>query len=92
MASLFSKIARFASSPQGRKLMHQAKEFANDPRRQAQAKEALNKLRTRASGNDRTGRTGQVGGPVQPEQAPKPEHGQKPERGGADGGNPTPPV
>ena len=29
--SLFSKAARFARSPQGKKLMHQAQQFASKP-------------------------------------------------------------
>ncbi|WP_179956847.1 hypothetical protein [Amycolatopsis anabasis] len=50
MASLFNKLARLANTPQGKKAIRQAKEFANDPRRKQQAKEALNKLRDRATG------------------------------------------
>lgn len=49
-ASLFTKLARLASSPQGRRAIHQAKEFANDPRRRQQAKDAVEKLRTKANG------------------------------------------
>ncbi|NIH82005.1 hypothetical protein [Amycolatopsis viridis] len=50
MASLFGKIARFAGSPQGRRAIQQAKEFANDPRRRAQAKSAFDKLKARVNG------------------------------------------
>ncbi|GAB3476422.1 hypothetical protein [Amycolatopsis cihanbeyliensis] len=53
MPSLFSKAAKlaaYARSPQGRKVINQAKELANDPRRRAQAKEMLNKLRDRTGG------------------------------------------
>jgi hypothetical protein len=32
MASMMSKIARFARSPQGRKMADQAKRFASDPK------------------------------------------------------------
>ncbi|WP_216215892.1 hypothetical protein [Amycolatopsis aidingensis] len=55
MASLFSKavkLAAYARSPQGRKVINQAKEFAGDPRRRAQAKEMLNKLRDKGSGGN----------------------------------------
>ncbi|MGH3451192.1 MAG: hypothetical protein ACRDQW_10795 [Haloechinothrix sp.] len=51
MASLFRKLAHFASSPQGRRMIDQAKTFARDPKRQAQAKDALGKLRHRTQGN-----------------------------------------
>jgi hypothetical protein len=50
MASLFSKVARFARSPQGRRAIAQAKEFANDPRKRQQAKDALSKLRGKGTG------------------------------------------
>ncbi|MGH3515837.1 MAG: hypothetical protein ACRDQ7_00150 [Haloechinothrix sp.] len=53
MPSFFSKLARFAASPQGRRMITQAKEFAADPRRQAQAKDAIAKLRDRAANNGR---------------------------------------
>lgn len=45
MASLFSKIARFANSPQGRRAVEQAKRFANDPKHREQAKGAVEKVR-----------------------------------------------
>ncbi|WP_116046571.1 hypothetical protein [Amycolatopsis palatopharyngis] len=57
MASLFSKVARLASSPQGRRAIAQAKEFASDPRRRQQAKDALNKLRDRGKGGSSGGGT-----------------------------------
>jgi len=53
MASLFNKIARFANSPQGRRAIRQAQEFAGDPRRRAQAKSAIAKLRARVNGQGR---------------------------------------
>ncbi|MFD4251716.1 hypothetical protein ACFWQL_18450 [Amycolatopsis thermoflava] len=53
MASLFNKIARFANSPQGKCAIRQAQQFANDPRRRAQAKSAIAKLKARVSGHGR---------------------------------------
>ncbi len=32
MASMFSKLAKFASTPQGRKMTQQAKRMASDPK------------------------------------------------------------
>lgn len=55
MASLFSKIAHFASSPQGRRAISQAKRFANDPRKRKQAMDTLNKLRNKAGGRGKSG-------------------------------------
>lgn len=46
--SMLNKLSQLANSPQGRKLMNQAKEMANDPRRRQQAKDAVEKLRTKA--------------------------------------------
>ena len=43
--SLFTKLARLANSSQGRRAVQQAKEFANDPRRRQQAKDAVEKVR-----------------------------------------------
>lgn len=45
MPSLFDRIARFTNSPQGRRAIAQAKQFANDPRRRQQAKDAVEKVR-----------------------------------------------
>ena len=45
MASLFNRLSRLANSPQGRRAIQQAKEFANDPRRRQQAKDAVEKVR-----------------------------------------------
>lgn len=50
MASLFSRITHLASSPQGRRMINQAKDFANDPKRRQQAKDALAKVQERAKG------------------------------------------
>lgn len=51
MASLFTKIARFAASPQGRRMIVKAKRMASDPRTRQQAKDALAKLRGKRRGN-----------------------------------------
>jgi hypothetical protein len=53
MASFFSKLTRLASSPQGRRAVQQAKEFANDPRRRQQAKDAVDKVRQQLSSKRR---------------------------------------
>ncbi|MBK1786096.1 hypothetical protein [Prauserella cavernicola] len=45
MASLFNKVARFAKSPQGRRMISEAKRMAKDPQKRQQAKDALGKLR-----------------------------------------------
>ncbi|WP_170191851.1 hypothetical protein [Saccharothrix syringae] len=47
MASLFNKIAAFARSPQGRRLVDQAKYMARDPRNRAKAQELMRKFRKR---------------------------------------------
>ena len=47
MASLFSKIAAYVRSPQGRRMTDQAKQMAKDPRKRAQAQEMLRKFRKR---------------------------------------------
>ncbi|SFP29351.1 hypothetical protein SAMN05421810_102162 [Amycolatopsis arida] len=60
--ALFGKIARFASSPAGRRAIAQAKRMANDPRTRQQAKDALDKVRRRV--NDT--RRGRGGGPTPP--------------------------
>ena len=43
MASMFTKLAQFASSPQGQKLANQAKDFANKP----ETKQKIEQLRQR---------------------------------------------
>ncbi|MGM1063691.1 hypothetical protein [Saccharothrix sp. Mg75] len=45
MASLFSKIAAFARSPQGRRVTEQVKNAARDPRNRAKAQQVLRKFR-----------------------------------------------
>jgi hypothetical protein len=47
--SLFSKAARFARSPQGKKAMDRAKEFANKP----ETKEKIEQVREKVSGKDK---------------------------------------
>jgi hypothetical protein len=47
--SLFSKAARFARSPQGKKAMDKAKEFANKP----ETKEKIEQVREKVSGKDK---------------------------------------
>lgn len=58
MASLFHKVAAFARSPQGRKAIQEAKRFANDPRRRQQAKDTVDKLRTKYKGGGSSGSGG----------------------------------
>jgi hypothetical protein len=45
--SLISKIARFASSPQGRRLTAQAKRYASDPKNRAKIDDARKRLMAR---------------------------------------------
>ena len=45
MAGLFGKVARFASSPQGRKLIDKAKDAAEDPKNRAKVEQAAQRLR-----------------------------------------------
>ncbi|WP_166462990.1 hypothetical protein [Amycolatopsis acidicola] len=54
MASLFTKLSRLANSPQGRQAIRQAKDFANDPKRRQQAKDAVEKVRRQLSGKRRS--------------------------------------
>lgn len=53
MASVFNKIARLVNTPQGRRAVQQAKQFANDPRRQQQAKDAVEKVKRQLSNKRR---------------------------------------
>lgn len=46
--SMLHNFARLVNSPQGRKLMHQAKRMADDPRRRKQLRDAAEKLRVKA--------------------------------------------
>lgn len=45
MARMMERIKEFARSPQGRRAVEQARRAASDPRRRAQAKRLLGKLR-----------------------------------------------
>ncbi|MDQ0791086.1 hypothetical protein QFZ63_000908 [Streptomyces sp. B3I7] len=47
MPSVMERIKQFARSPQGRRTIDQARRQAADPRRRAQARGLLSKLRTR---------------------------------------------
>jgi hypothetical protein len=47
MPSLISKITRFASSPQGRRLTAQAKRYASDPKNRAKIDDARRRLMER---------------------------------------------
>jgi hypothetical protein len=47
MPSLISRIARFASSPQGRRMTAQAKRYASDPKNRAKIDEARRRLMER---------------------------------------------
>ncbi len=54
MAGLFGKVAKFASSPQGRKLIEKGKEAAGDPRNRAKIEQAAQKLRRKGGQPPRT--------------------------------------
>jgi hypothetical protein len=45
--SIISRIARFASSPQGRRLAAQAKRYASDPKNRAKVDDARKRLMAR---------------------------------------------
>ncbi|MGW0521574.1 hypothetical protein [Crossiella sp. NPDC003009] len=51
MAGLFSKLARFASSPKGQRLIHQARTQASKPKNRAK----LQRLFARLTGRGRGG-------------------------------------
>ncbi|GAA4618865.1 hypothetical protein [Saccharopolyspora hordei] len=42
--SLFKKVAEFASSPQGKKVIDQAKKYASDPKNKEKIEQVKNKL------------------------------------------------
>ena len=50
MAGLFSKVARFASSPQGRAAIEKVKAAANDPKNRAKIDDAVAKVRQKGRG------------------------------------------
>lgn len=45
--SLFSKIARFASTPQGRRMVEQAKRAASDPENRRKVEQAVRQMRAK---------------------------------------------
>lgn len=45
MASILSKIRRFLSSPQGRRMIDQGRRYANDPRNRAKLSRLLSRRR-----------------------------------------------
>ncbi|MCW2613210.1 MAG: hypothetical protein JWN08_204 [Frankiales bacterium] len=47
MAGLFGKVAKLASSPQGRAAIARAKEAVNDPKNRAKIEEMAKKARAR---------------------------------------------
>ncbi len=47
MAGLLSKVARFAQSPQGRKMTDQAKRMASDPKNRQKVEQYRKKLANR---------------------------------------------
>lgn len=49
-SSLFSKIAKFASSPQGKQALNKAKDFAAKPENKAKIEQAAQKLRGKGKG------------------------------------------
>lgn len=52
--SLFGKLARLATSPQGKRVVNQAKEYASKPENRAKIEQARKKLVERA-GRGRSG-------------------------------------
>ena len=48
--SLFSKVAKFASSPQGRAAIEKAKSAANDPKNRAKIDGLVGKVKERGRG------------------------------------------
>jgi hypothetical protein len=64
--SMISKLARFASSPQGQRMAHKAMEKAKDPQTRRQIDDARQKLthkRDGSGGSDSAGGTSDPGGP-----------------------------
>jgi hypothetical protein len=49
VAGLFGKVAKFASSPQGRRLIEKGKDAANDPKNRAKIEQAASKLRKKGN-------------------------------------------
>jgi len=48
--SLFSKVARFASSPQGKAAIQKAKDAAGDPKNRAKIDDVVNKVKNKGRG------------------------------------------
>ncbi|GAA2347014.1 hypothetical protein GCM10009854_25030 [Saccharopolyspora halophila] len=54
--SLFKKVAQFASSPQGKKVINQAKKYASDPKNKEKIDQVKNKITGKGgSGGSRGG-------------------------------------
>ena len=49
-SSLLSKIAKLAASPQGKKAINQAKDFASKPENKAKIDKAVQRIRSMGSG------------------------------------------
>ena len=49
-SSLLSKIAKLAASPQGKKMINQAKDFASKPETKAKIEQAVRRIRSRGPG------------------------------------------
>lgn len=47
MSGLLSRVRRFLRSPQGQRAVHEARRASRDPRRRAQARRLLGRLRGR---------------------------------------------
>lgn len=67
--SLFAAAAAFAASPQGRRMLQQAKEYASRPENRARAKQFIADARSRRKGTGSpppfsSGRTGDQTPPV----------------------------
>lgn len=50
MASLFSRVARLAASPQGRQALEKAKQAAADPKNKQKANDLLDKAKAAVNG------------------------------------------
>ncbi len=58
MASMISKLARFAASPQGKQAFAKAKDYASKPENRAKIEQARQKLVDKRKGSRGTGRSG----------------------------------
>lgn len=50
MAGLFDKVAKFASSPQGRSAINKAKQAASDPKNRSKINDVVAKVQRRGGG------------------------------------------